>query len=236
MTTPKPTSLTGTYLLDPERTRLGFAARPAMATKVRGAFETFDGRAYLDFTDPERSSAEVTVDAASLNTHNTRRDKHLRTSDFFDAANHPQITFRSTEVHRLEHDQFRITGELTIKGHTRPVTIDFTCTGASRDPYGNTQAGFQGQATLNRQDWGLSWGGLLVSDKIALELEVAAVKTDAYRNRHQASSISALGRFNVHKPRPMRQYGQDEDAPNVRRGGTMARAGSAVSTGQSGAR
>jgi polyisoprenoid-binding protein YceI len=186
MTTTEPTSLTGTYLLDPAHTRLGFVARQAVVTKVRGAFETFDGQVYLDFADPERSSAEVTVDVASVNTHNTRRDRHLRKA-FFDAANHPQITFRSTAVHRLEHDRFRLTGELTIKGHTRPVTIDFTHTGAAKDPYGDTRAGFEGQATLNRKDWGVTWnvaletGGVIVSDKITLELEVAAVMTDAYQ-------------------------------------------------------
>lgn len=181
MTTTRLPSLTGTYLLDPAHTRLGFVARHAMATKVRGAFETFDGRAYLDFADPERSSAEVTIDVASVNTHNTQRDQHLRSSDFFDAANHPQITFRCIAIHRLEHDQFRLTGELTIKGHTRLVTIDFSYTCAAKDSYGNTRAGFEGQATLNRKDWGVTWGGVLISDKITLELEVAAVKTDAYQ-------------------------------------------------------
>jgi polyisoprenoid-binding protein YceI len=186
MATTKPTSLTGTYLLDPAHTRLGFVARLAMVTKVRGAFDTFDGQVYLDFADPERSSAEVTVDVASVNTHNAQRDEHLRRS-FFDAANHPQMTFRSTAVHRLEHDRFRLTGKLTIKGHTRPVTIDLAFTGVAEDPCGNTRTGFEGQATLNRKDWGVTWnveralGVVFVSDEITLEFDVAAVKTDAYQ-------------------------------------------------------
>lgn len=186
MTTTKPTSLTGTYVLDPTHTRLGFVARQAIVTKVRGTFETFDGQVHLDFAGPERSSAEVTVDVASLNTHLRRRDEHLRKA-FFDAANHPRITFRSTAVRRLDHDRFRLAGELSIKGHTRPVTIDLTYTGAARDPHGHTRAGFEGQATLNRKDWGVAWnveralGGVLISDKITIELEVAAVKTDAYQ-------------------------------------------------------
>jgi polyisoprenoid-binding protein YceI len=127
----------------------------------------------------------VWIDVASLKTHNTQRDEHLRTGEFFDTVNHPHITFRSTAVERLGHDRFRPTGDLTVKGHSRPVIIDFTHTGVAKDPYGNTRAGFEGQATLNRKDWGLTWnaplesGGVLISDKITLELDIAAVKADA---------------------------------------------------------
>lgn len=175
------TALTGTYLLVPGHTRLGFVARHAMGPKVRGAFESFAGRAYLDFARPERSRAEVTIDVASVNTHNARRDKDLR-AKYFDATSHPQIAFRSTSVHRLEHDRLRLTGELTIRGHTRPFTIDFSYAGSAKDPSGNTLARFEGRAALNRTDWGVTWiaalDSMLVSNKITLELEVAAVQTD----------------------------------------------------------
>lgn len=179
MTTTTPTALTGTYVLDAAHTRLGFVARHAMLTKVRGAFETFDGRIHLDFTDPERSSAEVTVDVASVNTHLSRRDTHLRSSDFFDAENHPQMTFRSTAVHRLDDDRFQLAGDLTLKGHTRPVSIDFTLTGAVEDDHhGNTRAGFEGRAAVNRKDWEIDGGGKLVADDITLVLDVAVIKAD----------------------------------------------------------
>lgn len=177
MTTTTPASLTGTYLLDPAHTRLGLVARLAGVSKVRGAFDAFDGHVYLDFTDPERSSAEVTIDAASVNTGNTRRDRHLRSSDFFDAADHPRITFSSTAADRLDDDRYRLTGELTIKGHTGRVTVDLTHTGTAEDPSGNTRAGFVGQTTVDRRDWGLAWGGVLISAAVTLELEVSAVRT-----------------------------------------------------------
>jgi polyisoprenoid-binding protein YceI len=182
MTTTTPTALTGTYLIDPTHTQLGFVTRHTMGPKVRGAFETFDGRAYLDFAEPERSTAEVTVELSSVNTHNGRREKHLRTK-YFDAANHPQMVFRATAVHRLQHDRLRLTGDLTIRGRTRPLTIDVTYTGAETEPDGNTRARFEGRATISRTNWGVSWiaplDRVLVSDKITLELEVAAVKVDA---------------------------------------------------------
>jgi polyisoprenoid-binding protein YceI len=176
------TALTGNYVLDPAHTRLRFVTRHTMGPKVRGVFETFHGRAYLDFANPYRSSAEVTVDLASVNTHNSRRDKHLR-AKYFDAANHPRMVFRSTAVHRLEHDRLRLTGDLTIRGNTRPITIDFTYTGTARETDGNTRARFEGRATISRTNWGVNWiialDRVLVADKVTLELEAAAVKTDA---------------------------------------------------------
>jgi polyisoprenoid-binding protein YceI len=182
MTTTTPPALTGTYLLDATQTRLGFVARHTMGPKVRGAFETFDGRAYLDFAEPERSTVEVTVELSSVNTHNGTREKHLRTK-YFDAANHPRMVFRSTAIHRLQDDRLRLTGDLTIRGHTRPLTVDVTYTGAGRESDGNARARFEGRATMSRTNWGVNWiaplDRVLVSDKITLELEIAALKVDA---------------------------------------------------------
>lgn len=175
MTATEPTSLTGAYLLDPVHTRLGFAAHLAGVATVRGTFETFDGRIHLDFADPERSSAEVTIEAAGVNTHNTRRDRHLRSSDFLDAAGHPRITFRSTGVRRLDDDRYALEGGLTVKETTRPVTVEFVHTGTVDGPDGTTRAEFEGRATLDRRDWGLTWGGVLISSRVTLELEVAVV-------------------------------------------------------------
>lgn len=180
--TSQATSLTGAYALDPAATRLGFVARQAAVAEVRGAFERFAGRIHLDFAHPERSSAEVTIDVASLNTRNTRRDKHLLGS-FFDAADHPRIAFRSTAVRALGDDRFRLSGELGIKGRTRPVVIDMTYTGATDEGDGRTRACFTGRATVDRRNWGVAWnavlegGGVLVSNTVTLELEVSAVST-----------------------------------------------------------
>jgi polyisoprenoid-binding protein YceI len=174
--------LTGTYELDPAHSRLGFVARHAMVTKVRGQFRDVAGTLHLDEADPSRSTAEVTIQVASLTTAQDQRDDHLRGPDFFDAARYPTITFRSTRAERVDGDTYRLTGDLTIRDVTRPVTIDFEHTGAAHDPFGNFRVGFEGRVQVNRKDWGLMWnvaleaGGILVSDKVTLELDVSAVK------------------------------------------------------------
>lgn len=183
MTTTEHIELTGTYLLEPTHTRLGFVARQAWVSRVRGEFGAFEGRAHLDFTAPERSRVDVTVDAASINTRNARRDEHL-SSSFFNVADHPHITFRSTEVQRLADDRFQVAGELGIKGHTKPIVIDFAYTGVD-DADGTSLARFTGHATLDRRDWGVAWnaalegGGAFVSNAITLELDVGAARAAA---------------------------------------------------------
>lgn len=181
MTAPT-TTLTGSYVLDPTHTRLGFVTRHAMVTKVRGAFEQLEGSAVLDFDDPTRSSASLTFQVASINTGNAQRDEHLRTNDFFDAVTYPTATFESTGVRVLDEDSFEMVGDLTLKGVTKPVTVTWELTGTQTDPFGNLRAGFEGKAVINRKDWGVSWnagletGGVLVSDKVTLELDVSAIK------------------------------------------------------------
>ncbi len=174
--------LTGDYQIDLAHTRVGFVARHAMVTKVRGQFRQFEGTAHLDGNDPTTSSAELTVDVASIDTGNEQRDAHLRTNDFFDAPTHPTMTFTSTSVEATADDAYRMTGDLTIKGVTKAVAVDFEFTGSAKDPFGNLRAGFEGTATINRKDWGVEWnapletGGVLVSDKITLEFDVSAVR------------------------------------------------------------
>ena len=184
MTAPTTTTaeLTGTYTLDPTHSRLGFTARHAMVTKVRGSFETFEGSAELNFEDPTESSATVTFDIASIATGQAQRDEHLRTNDFFDAPTYPKATFVSTSVKKVDDTTFELTGDLTLKNVTKPVTITWEYTGTARDPFGNLRAGFEGKGTLNRKDWGISYnaaletGGVLISDKIALEFDISAIK------------------------------------------------------------
>ncbi|MEV7971205.1 YceI family protein [Sphaerisporangium sp. NPDC088356] len=174
--------LTGQYQIDTSHSRLGFVARHAMVTKVHGAFNEFEGTAYLDAADPSKSHAKVTIDVASVDTRNDQRDGHLRTNDFFDAPNFPVITFVSTAVEQVGATEFRLTGDLTIKDVTRSISIDFEYTGSAKDAYGAERAGFEGRTVVNRKDFGINFnavleaGGVMVSEKITLEFDISAVK------------------------------------------------------------
>jgi polyisoprenoid-binding protein YceI len=172
----------GSYGIDPAHSRIGFVARHAMVTKVRGSFNEFTGSGFFDADKPENSHLELTIDAASIDTRNADRDAHLRSNDFFDMETHPQITFVSTGVEQVDDDKFQVTGDLTIKGVTKPVTVDFECAGTAVDPFGNHRLGLDGGVVINRKDWGVNWnatleaGGVLVSDKVTLEFEVSAIR------------------------------------------------------------
>lgn len=173
--------ITGDYTVDPTHSRIGFSTRHAMVTTVRGSFAEFDGTAHLDVANPSQSSAQLRIQVASITTGQDQRDAHLRTSDFFDAEVYPEIVFASTSVEQLDADVYGVTGDLTIKDVTRPVTIDFTLIGSAKDPFGNLRVGFEGSATINRKDWGLTYnaaletGGVLISDRIKLEFDVSAI-------------------------------------------------------------
>ena len=180
--TPSPAGISGDYVLDPAHTRIGFSARHAMVTKVRGAFHEFEGIAHVDAQNPANSTVRVTIQAASLSTGSDQRDGHLRSPDFFNVERYPEITFVSTDVKRDGAD-WTITGDLTITDVTKPVSVVFEETGAATDPFGNERVGFEGSVTINRGDWGLKWnaaleaGGVLVSEKVTLEFEISAIKT-----------------------------------------------------------
>jgi len=174
-------NITGDYTLDPAHSRIGFSARHAMVTTVRGQFKDFEGQAHIDTADPSASSVTVTIQTASIDTGVADRDGHLRSADFFDAENNPEITFVSTEVSR-DGDDWTIKGDLTIKGVSHPVTVEFESTGSARDPFGNLRVGFEGGTAINRKDWGLTWnaaletGGVLVSEKVKLEFDISAIQ------------------------------------------------------------
>lgn len=176
------TELTGTYTVDPAHTRIGFVARHAMVTKVRGSFDEFAGTAVLDGANPANSRVEVTIEAASIDTRNAQRDEHLRGNDFLAMQEYPKITFASTGVRQAGETTFEVTGDLTIKGVTNEITIPFEFEGAAKDPFGNQRVGFEGSVTINRRDYGVTWnaalegGGVLVSDKVTLEFEISAIK------------------------------------------------------------
>ena len=175
------TDISGKYTLDTTHTRLGFSARHAMVTTVRGQFKEFEGSAVVDAANPAESSVSVTIKAASIDTGVADRDGHLRSGDFFDVEQFPEITFVSTEVSR-DGAEWTITGDLTIKDVTRSVTIPFEETGSAKDPFGNLRIGFEGETTLSRKEFGLTWnaaletGGVLVSDKIKLSFDISAIQ------------------------------------------------------------
>lgn len=174
----------GPWRFDPTHTRIGFSTRHAMVTKVRGAFNDFDGLITVDPENPERSKVELTVKVASIDTRNADRDQHLRTNDFFDAPQFPEITFVSSRVDQVDEGHFIVSGDVTIRGVTKEISIPIDFIGVERDPMGNLRAGFEGSRRIDRQDFGLKWntaldsGGVLVSDKITLEFEVSAIKSE----------------------------------------------------------
>ncbi|GAA3493332.1 YceI family protein [Streptomyces prasinosporus] len=175
-------ALTGDYELDPAHTTIGFVARHAMVTNVKGHFKEFSGQLHLDGADPSRSTASIDVVMDTIDTGNADRDGHLRSADFFKIDEFPTMTFRSTQAEALGGDDYRITGDLTILGTTKPITIDLEFNGAAKDPFGNERVGFEGKAEIQRSEWGLTWnaaletGGMLVSDKIKLVFDISAIR------------------------------------------------------------
>ena len=173
---------TGDYTVDPNHTRIGFVARHAMVTNVKGSFLDFSGSLHLDGSDPSKSTASLDVKMESIETGNADRDGHLKSSDFFKIDEFPTMTFRSTKAEALGGDDYRITGDLSILGVTKPLTIDLEFNGSAKDPFGNERAGFEGKAEILRSEWGLTWnaaletGGVLVSDKIKLHFDISAIK------------------------------------------------------------
>jgi polyisoprenoid-binding protein YceI len=176
-------TVSGTWNLDVAHTRLGFAAKHAMVTTVRGAFLDFEGSLHLDGDQPANSSAQVTIQAASFSSGNEQRDGHVRGADFLDVESYPTLTFRSSQV-RTDGDEFVLVGDLTIRDTTRRVEIAVELEGAEKDPFGNQRIGFSGETTISRKDFGLTWnvpldgGGILVSDRIKITLDVSAVRVD----------------------------------------------------------
>ena len=170
------TLTSGTWTIDPTHTEVGFVARHLMVSKVRGSFTDVSGTVAVA-EDVSESVANVVIKTASVSTGTADRDTHLRSADFFDVETFPEMTFVSTGF-----DGETLTGDLTIKDVTKPVTLDVEFNGVATDPWGNEKAGFEATADINRTDWGLSWnanlekGGVLVSEKIKLVLDVQLAK------------------------------------------------------------
>jgi polyisoprenoid-binding protein YceI len=174
-----PGYVAGTWSIDPVHSEVGFAARHMMVSKVRGRFRTFSGQ-IVTGADPLDSSVTAEIDLSSIDTGNEQRDAHIRSADFFEVETYPTMTYRSTGVRR-HGDGFILDGKLTLKGVTKDVPLTLELNGFGPDPYGGTRAGFTATGELNRSDFGVSFnaametGGVVVSEKITLHLEIEAV-------------------------------------------------------------
>jgi len=175
------TDLKGTYVIDAVHSRIGFSARHAMVTKVRGGFSQFEGTAQLNGENPDGSNVNISIQSASFDSGVQMRDDHVKSGDFLDVEAYPTLSFSSTDVKVTGPDTFDVTGDLTIKNQTHPITIPFSYVGTAKDPFGNVRSGFEGETTINRKDYGIVWnatletGGVLVSEKVTLDIEISAI-------------------------------------------------------------
>jgi polyisoprenoid-binding protein YceI len=173
------------WTIDAAHSGINFSIRHMVIAKVRGRFGSFGGTARLEPEDLTRSSVEVTIDAASIDTGVADRDAHLRSADFLDVARFPKLAFKSTKVERTSGDRYRVHGALTIRDVTREVVLDVVDAGRTKDPWGNQRAAFSATASLDRGDFGLKWnqaleaGGLLVGERVDVEIELEAVEAPA---------------------------------------------------------
>lgn len=179
--TPSPTLTAGTWAVDPSHSSVSFSVRHLMVSKVRGRFGAFTGTIVVG-DDQLASSLHASVEMTSVNTDDEGRDAHLRGADFFDVERFPTMSFVSNAL-TAKGDSYDLSGDLTIKGVSRPVTFALEFEGVSTDPWGNTKAGFSAETEINRKDWGLEWnvaletGGLLVGEKVKIQLDIEAART-----------------------------------------------------------
>jgi len=173
------------WLIDDVHTHVGFSVKHMMVTTVRGQFKQYRGTVQLDAANFAQSTFEGEIDVASVDTGNAQRDDHLRTNDFFDAPNHPKITFKSTRIEPKEEGEYVVHGDITIRGVTKPIALDVEFHGTSKNPYGKTVAGISAQGTVKRKDFGVSFdalletGGVAVGDKVKIEIDVEVILAEA---------------------------------------------------------
>ena len=175
------------WSFDPSHSSINFAVRHLMISKVRGSFGKWTGSFAFDEADPTKSSIEVHIEAASIDTREEKRDGHLRSPDFFDVEKYPELVFKSSAI-RKQGDDFLVAGDLTIHGVTKPVELAVESLGSGKDPWGNARVAFAAKTSINRKDFGLSWnqaletGGVLVGEKIEIEVDVQAMKAAAQKS------------------------------------------------------
>lgn len=170
------------WIIDAAHSQIEFSVRHMMISKVRGRFEQFSGKVGFDQENPTNTEVDVTIVAESLNTRHADRDAHLKSADFFDVANYPELRFISTQVEMIDTNNGKLHGDLTIRGQTHPVVLDVQYSGLAQSPWGTTSAGFSASGTIDRKQWGLVWnvaletGGILVGDTITIEIELELVQ------------------------------------------------------------
>ncbi|GHG92396.1 YceI family protein [Streptomyces rubradiris] len=175
-------ALTGRWTIDRPHSHIGFSVRHAMVTTVRGAFTDYDSTLYFDGAQPSESRADLVIRVASVDTGVQQRDAHIIGADFFDARQYPEMTFHSTSTVHEGGETFRMTGDLTIRGVTRPVDLHIDYLGSVLDPFGFERAGFDGTTTIDRTEWGLVYnqrlkaGGTMVSEKVRLQFDISAIR------------------------------------------------------------
>jgi polyisoprenoid-binding protein YceI len=173
------------YNVDTTHSEITFTVRHMVFAKVRGQFNTWKAALSYDAANPVASKVDVEIETASIDTREAQRDGHLRSADFFDAEKFPKITFKATRVEAGAKGHYKLTGDLTIRDVTKPITLDVEQTGSGKDPWGNERLGFSLKGSLSRGDWGLKWnqaleaGGVLVSDKVDLDVELQVVQAKA---------------------------------------------------------
>src|SRR3954468_9407670 len=177
------------WILDPTHSELGFKIKHLMITNVSGSFKNFQGEVETEGEDFSTAQINATVDMASISTNNEQRDAHLRNSDFFEVEKHPELTFKSTRIEKVDSDTFTLYGELTLKGITKPVKLNVEYNGVTKDPWGGERAGFVLTGKINRSEWGVNFngvletGGLMLGEEVKINSEVQLVK--------QAVSVAA---------------------------------------------
>ncbi|MFT4414025.1 YceI family protein [Fredinandcohnia humi] len=170
------------WAVDASHSSVDFSVKHMMIAKVKGSFQNFEASIEADPTDLTTADIEFKVDLASVDTKNTDRDNHLRSADFFDVENHPAMTFKSTSIVKTDDGEYDVTGDLTIRGTTKPETFKVVFEGQGKDPWGNEKVGFSAEGSINRSDYGLVWnaaletGGVLVGDQVKISLEIEAQK------------------------------------------------------------
>lgn len=174
-----------TWQIDSAHSSVQFSVRHLVIAKVRGQFSRWSGVITVPDGDTSRAMVDVTIDAASIDTGVADRDNHIKSADFLDVANFPEITFRSRRIERLSDDGFALVGDLTIRGGTREVALEVESAGQTKDPWGNLRAAFSARTSIDRKQFGLTWnqllesGGVMVGDRIDIEIEVEAVRQEA---------------------------------------------------------
>ena len=172
-----------TWTLDSAHSELEFKVRHMMISTVKGQFKTFEINLQNDSEDISQATVEVKIDVDSIDTKNEQRDQHLKSGDFFDAATHPSITFKSTAIQTVDDESFKVTGDLTVKDITKPITLDVEFGGLAKDPWGNDKVGYTVTGKLNRTDFGLTWnaaletGGVMVSEEVKFSADIQFVKS-----------------------------------------------------------